>query len=168
MMGSLQAEDNRRRDGHDGIRWRPAWQWPDEAEDKIKNELESAPEPVLHVCAGASRLGDVRLDMYHPGADVRADAKALPFDDEAFGAVVIDPPFGISDPFERQAFITEAGRVLEPGGILLLYAPWFPGPCWAELEEAWVRVSNRHRLPKAPIMLTRLRRVRPPGREGDA
>lgn len=159
MLGSLQAGDNRRRDGRDGIRWRPAWQWPDEAEDKIRDELTTTPEPVLHVCAGASTLGDVTLDLYHPGADVRADAKQLPFEDESFGTVVMDPPFGVKEVGERHKFIAEAGRVLGEDGILLLYAPWFPGPTWAELEDVWVRTSSRHRLPHAAILLTRLRRT---------
>lgn len=159
MLGSLQAEDNRRQDGCDGIRWRPAWQWPDEAKDKIEAEMETCPGPVLHLCCGASRLGDIRVDLTHPSPDIRADARQLPLGDHSVGTVVMDPPFGIKNVYERQKFITEVGRVLEGEGVFLLYAPWFPGPAWAELEDVWVRVSSRHRLPHAAVLLTRWRRT---------
>lgn len=69
---------------------------------------------------------------------------------------------------ERKSFWksqSARGRVLEPDGILLLYAPWFPGPAWAELEDVWVRTQDRHRLPHAAILLTRLRRTSTPGQE---
>jgi len=48
----------------------------------------------LHVCCGASQLGDVRLDLdacHSP--DVLGDGARLPFPDDAFDVLLCDPPY---------------------------------------------------------------------------
>lgn len=157
-MGSLLLEDRRYRSGRTGLRWRPAWIWPSCAEDLAREQLADAPGPSLHMCSGSSRLGDVRLDAFHPSADVRGDARRAPFEDATFGAVLMDPPWTIQDLRERHRFIAEAARVLRDEGVFLLYAPWMPQPSWGLLEGVWVRVQDHHRLPRAPVVFTRWRR----------
>ena len=51
----------------------------------------------LHVCAGTSELGDVRVDLEPraPGV-IRADMYRLPFADESFDTVIANPPWRIN------------------------------------------------------------------------
>jgi len=65
--------------------------WPDEVTEVIQSLL--IPRS-LHVCAGLSPLGDVRLDNDpNNKPDVLADANKLPFADESFESVLCDPPY---------------------------------------------------------------------------
>lgn len=114
----LAAKDDRLRSPRTGVRWRPAWRWPDATEDFIREILADCPRPILHVCAGSSPLGDVRADMFHPAADVKADMYNLPFAAGAFGTVVCDPPFPKNGtPVDRRALaFRELGRVVRQGG----------------------------------------------------
>jgi hypothetical protein len=64
--------------------------WPEAVENWISERLVGS---TLHVCCGKSRLGDVRVDLYEPDVDVKADAAKLPFDDNSFDTVLIDPPY---------------------------------------------------------------------------
>lgn len=64
--------------------------WPDAVEAYIKERLIGY---TLHVCPGKSMLGDVRMDLYEDGIDVRADAARLPVKDYSFDTVLIDPPY---------------------------------------------------------------------------
>lgn len=63
--------------------------WPQEVEDFLSTRLVGK---TLHVCCGKSMLGDVRLDLYEE-ADVMADAARLPFANDSFDTVLIDPPY---------------------------------------------------------------------------
>lgn len=138
------------------MRWRPAWRFPKETEEHLADILRSAPRPILHVCAGASRLGDVRADMYHPAPDVRGDMYQLPFKDGAFGATVADPPFPLDGValHQRLAQFNEMGRVTRSGGLVVLHAPWLPSPTWASLEGAWFRETGGHAFPQAPLIIS--------------
>lgn len=138
--------------------YREAWAWKGTTEGWLEQQLATAPRPHLHVCSGSSALGDVTVDLAHPDAMVRGDARALPVKDRSAGTVLMDPPWRMLMA-EKQAFITEAGRVLRPGGLLLLYAPWWPTPLWAELEQAWVRVNGKHQLPFPAVLLSRWRKL---------
>lgn len=64
--------------------------WPEAVEGYISNHFIGK---VLHICCGKSRLGDVRVDLHEPGADVKADAARLPFEDKSFDTVLCDPPY---------------------------------------------------------------------------
>lgn len=150
--GILQA-DNHHRSARTGIEWRPAWIWPDETEDLVADLVEDAPTPVLHVASGSSLVGDIRLDLHHPAADVHADATQLPLESNSVGTVIADPPFTIQDLMERQAWVSEMGRVARD--LVILHAPWFPKPSWAEdLREAYIRTGFRHRLPYSPVVIS--------------
>lgn len=162
--GGLFVRDDRLKSGRTGIRWRPAWRWPRETEQFIAGLLRDAPKPVLHVCSGSSNLGDIKADMFHPGADVRCDVYRLPFKTGAFGTVLCDPPFpldGTSLP-QRLAQWQELGRMVPVGGVVLLHAPWMPRATWARLEAAWVRDNElSHGFPHAPVILTKWVRTVP-------
>lgn len=49
----------------------------------------------LHVCCGKSKLGDVRLDLNEPDADIRCDAANMQgyVGDREFDTVLCDPPY---------------------------------------------------------------------------
>lgn len=163
----LAMRDDRLKTGRTGVRWRPAWRWPKETERFIADLLEKAPRPVLHVCSGASRLGDVRADLYHPGADVAADIYNLPFASGSFGTVLADPPFpldGTTLP-DRLRMVQEMGRVVRRDGWVVIHAPWLPSPTWGVLEDVWIRETSGHAFPMPPVMLSVWRRtLEPPER----
>lgn len=64
--------------------------WPADIEQWIAERLIGK---TLHVCCGKSQLGDVRGDRYEDAVDVRLDAARLPFADDSFDTVLIDPPY---------------------------------------------------------------------------
>lgn len=63
--------------------------WPESVEEFLKTQIKN---PSLHVCCGKSTLGDIKLDLYED-VDVRGDANRLPFDENSFNTVLIDPPY---------------------------------------------------------------------------
>jgi hypothetical protein len=92
--------------------------------------------PLLNVCAGNAIFGDIRVDAYHPWPDVKADAVALPFKSDAFGAVFMDPPWGL----EAMRGLAEAFKeALRVAPVLYLYAPIVWGTSRARMTEAWLR-----------------------------
>jgi hypothetical protein len=115
-------------------------------------EAEIPERPLLNVCAGRTRWGDITLDRYEP-AMVNGDWTCLPFANDSFGAVFADPPWDA--PYKKQiaAFMREALRVAP---VAYLMAPWIYGARWANLTRTWVR-----QLPgvNTPILLTRYRRI---------
>lgn len=64
--------------------------WPVEVEEFLSTKLKGN---TLHVCCGKSKLGDTRLDLYEPDVTVIADMSRLPFANESFDTVLIDPPY---------------------------------------------------------------------------
>lgn len=161
MTAGLVMQDARLKTGRTGVKWRPAWKWPKETATFIAGLLETAPKPVLHVCSGSSPLGDVRADMFHPGATVKADMYRLPFRTGAFGSALMDPPYpldGTSLP-QRLAQFQELGRVVRKGGLVMLHAPWLPSPTWADCEAVWFRETSGHAFPQSPVMLSVWRRT---------
>ena len=94
------------------------------------NQFLGYPEKVLHPFGGMSELG-VRCDL-NPDVepDYLADAHDLPFEDEEFDLVVLDPPYsdeeasqlyGTTVPLKPGVYTAEAVRVCRPGGIIAVY-----------------------------------------------
>lgn len=103
-------------------------------------QLLGYPDRILHPFGGMAEIG-TRVDL-NPTLepDVIADAHALPFEDESFDLVILDPPY--SDEEARELYDTpklrpgvytrEAVRVLAPGGWLVVYGdrePARPARC---------------------------------------
>lgn len=152
---AFQMRDTRLKTGRTGIVYRPAWGFKGSTKAKILSELEDCPRPVLHIPCGASNIGDVKADLFHPGAQVKCDVEALPF--RNVGTILSDPPWGL--PVDvRQRWISQFFKALRPGGVLLLYAPWFPHYRRLELERAWVRQFTGG-FPHNAVLLTRWRRT---------
>ena len=108
--------------------------------------LGVSPLDVLHVCSGAlgADVGGVRVDIRpEVRPDVVANGCALPFAPEAFGAVLIDPPYtveyadglyGTSYP-RPSHLLAEASRVARPDapiGFLHYLVPMPPPNCTLE------------------------------------
>jgi len=96
---------------------------------------------VLHVCSGgmsrAESMQGTRVDI-RPAAvpDVIADGRALPFRDDAFEAVFLDPPYaveyaqsfyGVEYP-RPSHLLKEACRVVQPGGVIGILHYLIPMP----------------------------------------
>lgn len=98
---------------------------------------------LLHVCSGGlgrDALG-VRVDI-RPAAcpDVVADGRNLPFADETFRGVLLDPPYSIEyadqlygTEYPRPShLLAEAARVVRPGGVVAMlhfFVPYPPAGC---------------------------------------
>lgn len=124
----------------------PVWgQYPKGFLRFALRHLYCKPSEVLHVCSG--RLSDrevgggVRVDLRARALPTaRADGRALPFKDESFAGVLLDPPYtkeyaqelyGTEYP-RPSHLLKEAARVLRPGGrigILHFIMPYPPQGC---------------------------------------
>jgi hypothetical protein len=150
----------------DKLSFHQTWRWPRDIKRWFDRELsdmvDPVPRPVLHVCCGQSKVGNVRVDRYPEhgatGLNVKADFHHLPFRDGAFGTVVIDPPFELFNQGRIQLH-DELGRVLRPGGTLLWCAPWIPNEGIFTIDRVVV-ASLRTGLPRnARILVRATRRV---------
>ncbi len=138
-------------------RFKAAWMWNRAAFHTTGAFIDSVvrERPVLNVCAGNVFFGDLRVDAEHPWPDVRADARALPFRDDSFASVFMDPPWSETFKAEVAAVLREAVRVAPVAYVL---APWVWGTSIAHVEEAWVRWQlGVHR---ALLLIRYVRRVR--------
>jgi SAM-dependent methyltransferase len=103
--------------------------------DSLTDELPvNSDRPVLDLCAGTGTASaaldrhglpvvaaDLSFEMLHVDRTARppavvADAGALPFCDDGFGAVVV--AFGVNHATDPVAFLGEAQRVTQPGGTV--------------------------------------------------
>jgi len=94
--------------------YRPAWRFPPIVEYEIRKWVLS---PCLHVCAGRSNLGDVKLDL-NERADVKATMSHLPFKNSQFASVVWDPPYAM-DRVRTIPILVQMNDVLQAGGRLI-------------------------------------------------
>lgn len=117
------------------------------------------PERVLQPFGGRAELG-TRCDLdplVEP--DYVCDAHELPFEDESWDAVILDPPYsdgealelyGVTRRLEPAKFTREAVRVLKPGGFLCVYTdrePARPDGCkWHSRIVVILRPWHRPRI----------------------
>lgn len=91
--------------------------------------------PLLNVCAGHTRWGDVTMDHYEP-ADIKGSWTSLPFATDSFGAVFADPPWNGGYKADVATFMREALRVAP---VAYLMAPWIYGGSQFPLTKCWIR-----------------------------
>lgn len=127
------------------------WTLPRPRSDKYKGgfplyfeqnliQLLGYPDDILHPFGGMAETG-IRVDL-RPDVqpDVIGDAHDLPFLDESFDLVVLDPPYSDEEaaelydtpPLRSAVYTREAVRVLREGGWLVVYTdrePMRPPRC---------------------------------------
>jgi SAM-dependent methyltransferase len=98
-------------------------------------KLLGYPQEVLQPFGGMADYGkimDLRKDV---GADIVADAHDLPFEDESYDCVILDPPYSDAQSellygtpkLNKGQYTAEAVRVLKEGGWLVVYGDKEPG-----------------------------------------
>lgn len=96
---------------------------------------------LAQVCCGASKIGDVRIDIdpKAPGVDVVADMLTLPLADASVDTVACDPIYGLGFP-ERVRLQRELSRVARRR--ILFKAPWIPRARGFRLSQAFLLASH--------------------------
>ncbi len=94
--------------------------WPDSIESFISSLFVGR---TLHVCCGKSMLGDVRLDLNEPSADIRCDASNMRgvIADGEFDTVLCDPPYNGKFQWNHD-LLTELARVAQRR---IVFQHWF-------------------------------------------
>ena len=144
----------------DKMAFREGWRWVPDVRRWFLREtsdlVSPPPRPVIHVCSGSSTLGEIRVDRWHPSANVRADMLHLPLADGAAGTVICDPPWDME--FRRRiALHREIARVLRVDGLLLWSAPWIPNEGHFTIDRLYI-VYQRVGLPRDARLLVRAHR----------
>lgn len=109
-------------------------QYPPTFVRRVKKMFEGA--NILHLCCGRSHIeGAINVDLHFlPEVDVRANAEKLPFKNNHFDMVLLDPPYSQQDSDRYKAgrllsakrVLSEAGRVLNERGWLLWLDEKYP------------------------------------------
>ena len=130
-------------DLHDGLEPAPVFgQYPKGLIEKLLPWLECDRRRILHLCSGSLKRGEgIRVDIRESQRpDVVADARCLPrdvFPDGSVDAVMIDPPYtddyardlyGLDDAPKPAHLLSEAARVVRPGGIIAFVHYLVPMP----------------------------------------
>lgn len=94
--------------------------WPDSVEDFLKSLFVGK---TLHVCCGKSKLGDVRLDLNEPTADIRCDAQNMRsvIKDDEYDTTLCDPPYNGNFQWNHN-LLSELSRVT---GKRIIFQHWF-------------------------------------------
>tara|TARA_Y100001937_G_scaffold128325_1_gene203993 strand:- start:1121 stop:1591 length:471 start_codon:yes stop_codon:yes gene_type:complete len=118
-------------------KWIKSWEWPNEISDNVRSLLE--PGKTLHICAGNSDIGDVKIDLDPKRADIqKGDMRDLQFQSNTFDNVIIDPPWKLGY-YQRFRPFYEAVRVTKIGGLVIYNATWIPYANNTELLNVYVR-----------------------------
>ena len=105
-------------------KWIPSWEWPQEITENIEKLLGEG--ETLHICAGSSKLGDVKIDIDPQRPDIaKGDMRDLQFETGRFQNTIIDPPFKLGY-YQRFRPFYEAVRVTKIGGLIIYNATWIP------------------------------------------
>ena len=116
----------------------------DDIADSIRDSLATTYEPIIiDLGCGSAPLASILAEdlpsahwfgldqslgeltwasQRHPGAVVRADMKCLPFRDASADALVSTCAIMLAQPLG--AVLTDAARILKPGGTFIVSAPW--------------------------------------------
>ena len=111
------------------------WHWPKRIEELMKSKVRGFS---LHVCSGASELGDIKVDIEPQNKDtIKADARHLPFKPNTFDTVLCDPPWHL--PYHlRWKLLYEIRDVCKWNGNIIFNSLWLPGIKHTELIEVIV------------------------------
>lgn len=98
--------------------------------EKVKKEVVQEPQdPYAHLTKLNLGCGDTLLpdylnaDLYNPAAQVKADAFNLPFPDNRFEELFACHVFEHLNPYKVDEILNGWGRVLKPGGKLVMEMP---------------------------------------------
>lgn len=106
------------------VKWRQAWRFPRHVSKWFEEFVEGGLS--LNVCAGGSRIGNVKLDLDSTlNPHIQGAMHELPFKSEAFDRVISDPPWGINF-FHRNWPFFECVRVCKVGGLIAINSTWIP------------------------------------------
>jgi len=94
--------------------------WPDSIENYLQSLFIGR---TLHVCCGKSKLGDVRLDLNEPDADIHCDAANMKefVKDGEFNTVLCDPPYNGKFQWNHDLLV-ELVRVAD---TRIIFQHWF-------------------------------------------
>ena len=120
----------------------PEWSWHTSLIEHVRGRLTSINGTVVNLCCGSNPLGDIRVDRLReyeiptPDTDsdskiaptavsVQADGMTVPLATNSVDAVVTDPPWKVPVA-QRIKLFSEAVRIVEPGGRVIVNAWWLP------------------------------------------
>jgi hypothetical protein len=94
--------------------------WPDSITEFLQTLLFGR---TLHVCCGKSTIGDVRLDLNEPSADIKCDASNMAdfVADREFDTVLCDPPYNGKFQWNHD-LLAELARVADKR---IVFQHWF-------------------------------------------
>ena len=134
------------------------FRWTKDIEQEILNEICGL-HPVIHICSGASSIGDVRLDLHmlkdctdwasHEGnrcfgkPNVKGDMTMLPVKSGIAEAVICDPPYDMKQHGKQLPLLfSELVRITAPGGKVIFLAPWIIQNEVLEPKKIWLRPAG--------------------------
>ena len=110
--------------------------WPDSIEEFLKTLFVGR---TIHVCCGKSKLGDVRLDLNEPTADIKCDAANMKdfVKDGEFNTVLCDPPYNGKFRWNHN-LLSELARIADSR---IIFQHWFipanPNGGYKKANETW-------------------------------
>jgi len=122
-----------------GCDFNPRWFWTVENIEAITKLLPQLESPIIHICSGISKIGDIRLDRSYlnipldrpaysnrnrGNPNIKGDMENTPFKDSVAGSIICDPPYKYD--FTKKELINELVRICKPRGKIVFIAPWIP------------------------------------------